>query len=98
MHGGLRYLENGEFRLVNEALAERKWWLDHVTQHARSIALWLPVEVLQQMQSILKKLKAIRNAALSPDEELPELTQNQFERIEAFELHVQMREDQRQLV
>lgn len=27
LHGGLRYLEQGEFRLVREALQERRWWL-----------------------------------------------------------------------
>ena len=27
LHGGLRYLEQGEFRLVHEALQERRWWL-----------------------------------------------------------------------
>lgn len=43
LHGGLRYLENGEFRLVREALAERRWWMDNVPQHTRRLALWLPV-------------------------------------------------------
>lgn len=27
LHGGLRYLENFEFRLVKEALKERQWWI-----------------------------------------------------------------------
>lgn len=43
LHGGLRYLENGELRLVREALAERRWWLDNASGHATSLALWLPV-------------------------------------------------------
>jgi glycerol-3-phosphate dehydrogenase len=29
LHGGLRYLELGEFALVGEALHEREWWLAH---------------------------------------------------------------------
>jgi glycerol-3-phosphate dehydrogenase len=28
LHGGLRYLENFEFRLVKESLRERQWWID----------------------------------------------------------------------
>jgi glycerol-3-phosphate dehydrogenase len=43
LHGGLRYLEHGELRLVREALAERAWWLANCPQHARPIALWLPI-------------------------------------------------------
>jgi glycerol-3-phosphate dehydrogenase len=43
LHGGLRYLENLEFRLVREALTERRWWLDHAPAQTTSIALWLPV-------------------------------------------------------
>lgn len=29
LHGGVRYLENGEFGLVKKALADRAWWLAH---------------------------------------------------------------------
>jgi glycerol-3-phosphate dehydrogenase len=29
LHGGLRYLELGDFRLVREALREREWWISH---------------------------------------------------------------------
>ncbi|MBT7074818.1 MAG: glycerol-3-phosphate dehydrogenase/oxidase [Anaerolineae bacterium] len=29
VHGGLRYLENGEFRLVRESVQERNWILEH---------------------------------------------------------------------
>lgn len=40
LHGGLRYLENGEFRLVREALRERDAWLQrapHLTQALRPL-------------------------------------------------------------
>jgi glycerol-3-phosphate dehydrogenase len=40
LHGGLRYLEHGEFRLVSEALRERDWWL----QHAGPDLAW-PIEI-----------------------------------------------------
>ena len=43
LHGGLRYLENREFRLVREALRERSWWLENAPGRANTVALWLPV-------------------------------------------------------
>lgn len=43
LHGGLRYLENGEFRLVREALRERQWWLATVPALARPLQLLLPL-------------------------------------------------------
>lgn len=43
LHGGLRYLENGEFRLVREALRERQWWLATVPALTRPLQLLLPV-------------------------------------------------------
>lgn len=43
LHGGLRYLENGEFRLVKEALRERKWWIDTVPQYTQELPLLLPI-------------------------------------------------------
>lgn len=46
----------------------------------------LPPEVLARAQALRKRLDAIRNAPLPPDEELPALTQKHLERIEAFEL------------
>lgn len=43
LHGGLRYLETGEFRLVREALGERSAWLRDCPQHARAMRIALPV-------------------------------------------------------
>lgn len=43
LHGGLRYLENGEFRLVREALRERAWWLAQAPHLAHPLRLILPV-------------------------------------------------------
>lgn len=42
LHGGIRYLENMEFRLVYEALHERAWWLDHCPQLTSELRLILP--------------------------------------------------------
>lgn len=43
LHGGLRYLENGEFRLVREALLERRAWFDDAPGLAKPLLLTLPV-------------------------------------------------------
>jgi glycerol-3-phosphate dehydrogenase len=43
LHGGLRYLETGSFRLVREALSERAWWIRACPQHAHAIRIALPV-------------------------------------------------------
>lgn len=43
LHGGLRYLENYEFRLVREALKERDAWIGQATHFAKAIRLIVPV-------------------------------------------------------
>ena len=43
LHGGLRYLEQGSFGLVREALAERAWWLREAPGLCQPIRLLLPV-------------------------------------------------------
>lgn len=43
LHGGLRYLENGELRLVYESLRERGWWLEHCPELTRQVTITLPV-------------------------------------------------------
>lgn len=43
LHGGLRYLENREFRLVREALRERDAWIERVPGLTRPLRLVLPV-------------------------------------------------------
>ena len=54
----------------------------------------LPPELHKQAEDMLAKLEAIRNAPLPPDDQLPEVTPKQLERIEAFELCAQYREEQ----
>lgn len=46
----------------------------------------LPQEVIDRARAMREKFDAIRNAPLPPDDELPELTAKQLDRIEAFEL------------
>lgn len=43
LHGGLRYLEHGQIRLVREALRERAWWLEQAPDLAHPLELVLPV-------------------------------------------------------
>ena len=43
LHGGLRYLENLDLKLVKEALAERAWWLENVPEFSNPIELHLPL-------------------------------------------------------
>lgn len=43
LHGGIRYLEQGHFRLVKEALQERAWWLKQAPSLAHQVELLLPV-------------------------------------------------------
>lgn len=54
----------------------------------------LPEEAMLRATEMLDRFAAIRNAALSPDENLPVLTPRQIERIEAFALRAQVREQQ----
>ncbi|WP_062377095.1 glycerol-3-phosphate dehydrogenase/oxidase [Demequina pelophila] len=43
IHGGLRYLENGEFRLVREAVAERNDLLSTAPHHVHPLATTIPL-------------------------------------------------------
>lgn len=43
LHGGLRYLENAEFRLVREALIEREAWLRRNRELAKPLRIVLPI-------------------------------------------------------
>jgi glycerol-3-phosphate dehydrogenase len=56
LHGGLRYLENGEFRLVYEALRERYWWLNQVPSLTQPLELVLPIYTNSQRSRWLLKL------------------------------------------
>ena len=43
LHGGLRYLENGEIGLVREALAERTRWFERAPHLARPLPMLYPI-------------------------------------------------------
>ncbi len=43
LHGGIRYLENGEFRLVNEALQERDRMLRNAPHYAKPLRTTIPI-------------------------------------------------------
>ncbi|ABF42315.1 FAD dependent oxidoreductase [Candidatus Koribacter versatilis Ellin345] len=43
LHGGLRYLENGQLMLVREALQERTWWIENAPQLAHRLQIVIPL-------------------------------------------------------
>ena len=43
IHGGLRYLQTGQFTLVKECLAERDWMIQHVPNLVQAREFYLPV-------------------------------------------------------
>ncbi len=43
LHGGIRYLENGEFRLVNEALHERNRMLENAPHYSKPLRTTIPM-------------------------------------------------------
>jgi glycerol-3-phosphate dehydrogenase len=43
LHGGIRYLENGEFRLVREALTERNLMLKNAPHYAKPLPTTIPI-------------------------------------------------------
>ena len=43
LHGGLRYLETLQLRLVREALAERDQWFERAPQWARPLSIVIPI-------------------------------------------------------
>lgn len=43
VHGGIRYLENGEFRLVREAVQERNRLLQNCPQYVKPLATTIPI-------------------------------------------------------
>jgi glycerol-3-phosphate dehydrogenase len=56
LHGGLRYLENLEFRLVREALRERQWWIDRAPHLAHPIKIFIPIYKQSRRPALLYKV------------------------------------------
>jgi hypothetical protein len=46
----------------------------------------LPQAVIERAQTMLARMQEIRNAPMPPDDEIPELTETQLKRMEAFAL------------
>src|SRR5512137_2911084 len=42
-HGGIRYLENGEFRLVREAVQERNYMIENAPHIVRPLPTTIPI-------------------------------------------------------
>ena len=43
LHGGIRYLESFQIKLVKEALADRAWWIRNAEQHTRINRFFIPI-------------------------------------------------------
>jgi len=43
LHGGLRYLEQGHFKLVRESLRERQWWMMEAPHLTKRLQIKIPV-------------------------------------------------------
>ena len=56
LHGGLRYLENYEFRLVKEALKERQWWISQAPHLAQPLKLFIPIYKTSRRPAWIYKL------------------------------------------
>jgi glycerol-3-phosphate dehydrogenase len=56
LHGGLRYLENLEFRLVREALRERQWWIVRAPHLAQPIKIFIPIYKQSRRPALLYKV------------------------------------------
>ena len=56
LHGGLRYLEHGDFGLVYEGLRERAWWLEAAPDLAHRLEIIIPVYRRSARGRLLLKL------------------------------------------
>ena len=43
LHGGIRYLEQGNLKLVRQSLLDRHWWLSKAPNHCRKIKMVIPI-------------------------------------------------------
>ena len=70
LHGGLRYLENYEFRLVKEALRERSWWIKQAPELAKPLKIFLPVYKQSRRPAFLYKIGLVLYNLLAGKEKL----------------------------
>ena len=87
-HGGIRYLEQGHFKLVHEALVERKEWLDFApeateikrffipifkNQSRSRLVLFFGVKIYQWLAGVMSLGNSFYHAKVQTLKELPEL-------------------------
>ncbi|WP_323846766.1 glycerol-3-phosphate dehydrogenase/oxidase [Microbulbifer magnicolonia] len=65
IHGGLRYLESGQFQLVYECLRERRWLLENKPQLVRMVPFYIPVYRYSKRPAWLVRLGLTLYALLS---------------------------------
>lgn len=85
-------------RLAHQRFSVQVILPDDVIETKKGTEAMKPLEseekVQPHIQGMLDDLNTILNAYLSPDDDLPELTEKQQERIEAFELRRKFRQEQ----
>lgn len=74
LHGGLRYLENREFRLVREALRERDAWIKRVPHLAKPLRLVMPIYQNSRRPSWMVSLGLFLYNHLAGKSHLPQAT------------------------
>lgn len=65
IHGGLRYLESGQFQLVYECLRERRWLLENKPQLVRMVPFYIPVYQHSKRPAWMVRLGLMLYALLS---------------------------------
>ena len=62
LHGGIRYLENMDFKLVYEALHEKNFWLKNAPHLCKEVPFYLPVfkesNVSADVDNVIEEIKA----------------------------------------
>lgn len=71
LHGGLRYLENREFRLVREALRERDAWIRRAPHLTKPLRLVMPIYAHSQRPSWMIALGTFLYDHLAGKSQLP---------------------------
>jgi glycerol-3-phosphate dehydrogenase len=71
LHGGLRYLEQGNLRLVREALRERERWIADAPQFAHPLELILPIYRHSTRNRWIVKLGLLLYDALAGKSSMP---------------------------
>lgn len=79
LHGGIRYLENLDFKLVHEALKEKNLWKKKFPEHCKELSFYLPVYQTSKYPLFMTRMALILYDLLSSFQNKPHqvLSKNQ---------------------